>query len=156
MSAAVRKGRWTRALTAALVRLRRQGLSYGEIATTLGVSRSAAVAKAVFAGLARASSRQRLLRDVRVMLDEPEPLGAAGEILGLGVCHWIRGDSASDAWRMCGYPSIDGRAWCMHHKRRVFASSARAPVAAPTEAQKDRSFQRRVLVRHSRWRDERR
>ncbi len=130
MSGASPRRKWTRAMTAALVRWRREGASFGDIAKRLGVTRAIAVGKAVFAGLARRGLRSRAMSEVRVLPDEPEPLGALREVLAQGLCHWIRGDALGD-WRMCGHPSVHGGAWCGHHLARVYVGTA-CPSPSPT------------------------
>jgi len=124
MSVGLSPRKWTRAMTVALVRLRRQGRSFREIVHCLGVAHSAAIARGVFARLAIEPERANLPADVGVFDDEPEPLGSRHEILEDGVCHWIRGDVTHGDWRMCGRPSAAGSPWCPHHLARVWVSRA--------------------------------
>jgi hypothetical protein len=109
-------------MTSALIAMRAQGKTLREIARALGVSHSVAVARAV---LGRLLPRRRrvVLRDVRRLPGEPEPLGGVAEIMPRGVCHWVVGDVAGHEWRMCGHRSVHGGSWCAHHRARVYDPS---------------------------------
>lgn len=127
-------------MTAALIAMRARGKTLREIARALGVSHSVTVAKAVLGKVmtGRLLPRRRaVLRDVRRLPGEPEPLGAAAEIPPEGVCRWITGDAAGGAWRMCGHPCVLGGAWCAHHRARVYESTLCAcPSSLEGEGQK--------------------
>ena len=114
---------WTPEMIDALKRLRGRGRTFGQIAKMLGVSRSAAIGKAMRVGL-----RVR----ARVKAARAAAMGAAGEILERGVCHWIAGDIEA-AWRMCGHKSVHGTLWCAHHLARVYENLA-APAPERKEA----------------------
>jgi GcrA cell cycle regulator len=110
---------WTPAMTAFLVRKRREGKSFGWIAKALGVSRSVVIGRAAKRTLARRwRARTRVTQQARA--DEPAPLGPLRELLDEGRCRWIAGDIADADWRMCGHPSVHGRTWCAYHVARVF------------------------------------
>lgn len=117
---------WTGEMTAFLARMRRRGRSYRWIAKALGVPRAVCVERAEAAGLLR---RSRL--PVVTATDEPEPVGAPGDILDDGVCHWVAGEIAERQWRMCGHPSVHGTAWCAHHFARVTRTRAVVSEAPP-------------------------
>jgi hypothetical protein len=117
---------WSEEMVGELKRLRRLGFSFGRIARRLGVTRNAAIGKAMRLGFrvrVRASTGQGRSG---ACVPEPAPLGAPREILGRGACRWIAGE-AEGAWRMCGHPSVHGSSWCAHHLARVFESVSVAP-----------------------------
>ena len=107
---------WTPAMVEELVRLRRAGASFGKISKRLGVRRGAAIETALRIGL---RVRIALRRPAVKAEDEPAAIGPIRDIVGLGVCHWIAGDTGS-AWRMCGHKSVPGSVWCAHHAARVY------------------------------------
>lgn len=110
---------WTPAMTAFLLRMRREGKSFGWIAKALGVSRSVAIGRATKRTLAcRWRARTRVTQEARA--DEPAPLGPPRALLAEGRCRWIAGDIADADWRMCGHPCVHARPWCAHHVARVF------------------------------------
>lgn len=105
---------WTLERIDELKRLRRAGAAYWRIAKRLGVTREAAVEKAMSLGL-RPVARAR----VPEAQGEPAALGALREILEPGLCHWIAGDVGPRAWRMCGHRCVHGSSWCAHHLERA-------------------------------------
>ncbi len=110
---------WTPEMIDTLRRLRARGRTFGQIAKMLGVTRSAAIGKAMRVGLGgRPRAKVRA-----AATPEPPAVGAAGEILGAGVCHWIAGD-IGEPWRMCGHKCVHGTLWCTHHLARVYARAA--------------------------------
>ena len=118
--------RWNAEMIEELVRLRRLGTTFAKIAKRLGVTRSAAIGKAIRIGLRVRVGGMQLPVPAGA---EPEAIGAPGEILGRGVCHWIAGDvggSGDGSWRMCGHSSVYGSLWCAHHAARVYVRVVRA------------------------------
>ena len=109
---------WTPAMTAFLVRMRRQGKTFGWIAKALGVTRGVAVGRAMKRSLGvRPALRVRVIQATRE--GEPAAMGAMRELLDEGRCRWIAGDIDDADWRMCGHPSVHGGVWCAHHLARV-------------------------------------
>lgn len=106
-------------MTAFLLRMRREGKSFGWIAKALGVTRSVVLGRAAKRTLARRwHVATRVTQETRA--GEPAPLGPMRELLDEGRCRWIAGDVADADWRMCGHPSVHGRTWCAYHVARVF------------------------------------
>lgn len=115
---------WNAEMIEELVRLRRLGTTFAKIAKRLGVTRCAAIGKAIRIGLRVRVGGMQLPVPAGA---EPEAIGAPGEILGRGVCHWIAGDVGGGArWRMCGHSSVHGSLWCAHHAARVYLRVVRA------------------------------
>ena len=109
---------WSLAMTAFLLRRRREGRTLRWIAKALAMPFEQVRRKAVELGLVLKSAYQARVPLARLD-DEPVPLGPEREILTDG-CRWISADVSDPDWRMCGHPTAEGNVWCAHHCRRVF------------------------------------
>lgn len=110
---------WSLAMTAFLLRHRREGRTLRWIARALGMPFEQVRRKAVALGLVLRTAYQKRVPAVRLE-DEPPPLGAPRELVADGRCRWIGGDVSCPDWRMCGHTARPGSAWCAHHYGRVF------------------------------------
>ncbi len=115
---------WTPERYRELARLWDDGLTGGEIAARLGVSRNAVLAKARRLNLkiresplTAAASAARRKHAERRPEGKPPPEG----------CRYVLGDPP-ERWRYCGAPRVAGRSYCAAHLR---ACTRREPHAAP-------------------------
>lgn len=110
---------WSLAMTAFLLRHRREGRTLRWIARALGMPFELVRRKALALGLVLTTAYQRRVLSVRLE-DEPAPLGSPRELVADGCCRWVEGDVSDEDWRMCGHPVQGASSWCAHHRRRVF------------------------------------
>lgn len=118
ISKTVFKKAWTLAMTAFLLRSRREGRTLRWVAKALAMPFEQVRQKAIAMGLVLTTAYQTRVPFVQHD-DEPAPLGPRCEILAEG-CRWIGDDVSDSDWRMCGHPVTANSAWCAHHRRRVF------------------------------------
>lgn len=109
---------WSLAMTAFLLRHRREGRTVRWIARALGMPFEQVRKKAVGLGLVLRTAYLVRVPSIRLE-DEPTPVGANRELLADDRCRWIAGDVMDPDWRMCGHPIVRGSSWCAHHHARV-------------------------------------
>lgn len=57
--------------------------------------------------------------DIRLISNEPAPIGPAGDFPGPDACRWPIGDPKTGDWRCCGHEAQDGP-YCPHHASRAY------------------------------------
>jgi GcrA cell cycle regulator len=131
------------------------GLSCGQIAAEIGVTRNAVIGKMNRLGLSRPKDalapepesrrdawRPRILTQHQILRElPPEPQawaetsinnGRGCSLLELspGKCRWPISEPGADAFCFCGNKQVEGLPYCVGHARIAYKSSARARSAA--------------------------
>ena len=111
-----------------IVALRNSGLTYGQIAKMMGITRSTVAGILFREGMTAKPKPQPSATWIRLhkpkvtrmekpplpeIPQEPEPLGDTGS-----GCAWLHGEASQRLF--CGHETKPGSSWCLHHASRVF------------------------------------
>jgi GcrA cell cycle regulator len=145
-------GVWTDPLVEELKQLWADGYSYSQIARALGndISRCAVSGKVARLGLPARVTTMRSTRTYSPRLahlspppppkDEPPYLGEPGTFTERHTCKFIKGNTATKDWVMCGQPvAMFGTPWCAYHRSICFDRTKTAAANNKGE-QRNRDF----------------
>jgi GcrA cell cycle regulator len=142
----IRTQTWTTERIALLKNLMDAGLSCGQIAREIGVSRNAVIGKANRLGLSRfekpgqtGTRKNRNIaakhRTLRTLWAKPQvaPAEAVDSVSRCSLmelrewhCRWPCGDPNSKDFGFCGNPPVDGLPYCSAHARIAYRPGTRA------------------------------